>query len=191
MKAEKKSNVLVAMLLWILSLSVLAPLALIIVNAFKTSAEATVMTLTLPEKWQFGNIARIFEEAKVGRTLLNSVFISVLSVSGSVFLGLTAGYALSRRRDRINKAIHALFMMGMIVPTQIIAVIQLMQKLHLMNTYAGIIFVYITMYIPQTIFLSYSFVSTIPKEMDEAAIEKIRANAEMYVALGEEYKEEC
>lgn len=170
MRAEKRSNTIVEILLWILSLTVLAPLALIIVNAFKTAAESTVMTLSFPETWQFGNIAKIFEETKVGRTLFNSVFISVISVSGSVFLGVTAGYALSRRRDRINKAIHALFMMGMIIPTQIIAVIQLMQKLHLMNTYAGIIFAYITMFIPQTIFLSYSFVSTVPREMDEAAI---------------------
>ena len=40
----------------------------------------------------------------------------------------------------------------------------------MMDNYAGLILVYTAMFIPQSVFMVYGFVSTIPKDMDEAAI---------------------
>ena len=58
----------------------------------------------------------------------------------------------------------------MIVPVQIIALIQVLQKLHLMDNYIGLILVYASMFIPQSVFMVHGFVSTVPKDMDEAGI---------------------
>ena len=168
---EKNANMVIAgALLWFLSLIVLIPLLLIAVNSFKTAGESVILTLALPETWQFRNYPEVFANTNIISTFFNSVFISVLSIGGSVFLGATAGYALSRRRDRLNKIIHAYFLVGMIVPVQIIALVQLLQKIRMMNSYAGLIFVYMAMFLPQTVFMTYGFVNTVPREMDEAAI---------------------
>ena len=58
----------------------------------------------------------------------------------------------------------------MIVTVQIIALIQVLQKLHLMDNYIGLILVYASMFIPQSVFMVHGFVSTVPKDMDEAGI---------------------
>lgn len=156
--------------LWLISLVVLLPLLLILVNALKTPAETNVLTLNLPQKWQFVNFIEVFRETNIIHSFFNSLLVTVLSIGLSVFLGTIAGYVLSRNRDSFNNKIYAFFLAGMIVPVQIIALVQVLQVVHMMDNYAGVILVYTAMFIPQSVFMVYGFVSTIPKDMDEAAI---------------------
>lgn len=158
-------------LIWLFSFIVLIPLMLIVVNAFKTSAETNVLRLTLPrEGWQWFNFINIFQETNIIRSFFNSVLVTVVSIGLSVFLGTIAGYVLNRNKDVVNQKIYAFFLAGMIVPVQIIALVQVLQKIKLMDNYIGLILVYTAMFIPQTVFMSYGFVSTVPNDMDEAAI---------------------
>lgn len=156
--------------LWLISLVVLLPLLLILVNALKTPAETNVLTLNLPQKWQFVNFIEVFRETNIIHSFFNSLLVTVLSIGLSVFLGTIAGYVLSRNRDSFNNKIYAFFLAGMIVPVQIIALVRVLQVVHMMDNYAGLILVYTAMFIPQSVFMVYGFVSTIPKDMDEAAI---------------------
>ena len=89
--------------LWILSLIILIPLAAILINSVKTPAETNVLTLALPETWEFGNFSRIFRETNVVRSFFNSTLVTVASIVLSVFLGTIAGYVLSRNMDFWNK----------------------------------------------------------------------------------------
>ena len=57
-------NVLKNVLSWIISLIMLIPLFLIIINAFKSDAEAMTMTLKLPTEWVFTNFAVVIEKRK-------------------------------------------------------------------------------------------------------------------------------
>ncbi|CUN80544.1 carbohydrate ABC transporter permease [Muricomes sp. OA1] len=170
MRAQKIKRTVLAVFMWILSLIVLIPLLLIIINSFKTSAEADIMTLKLPEVWQFANFAVAVAESNIFRTFLNSVLITGVSVLASSILGTMAGYSLSRNRDKINRGVYSYFLLGLVVPVQVIALIQVLQKFRMMDSYAGIIFVYIAMFVPLSVFLAYSFVSSVPKELDEAAV---------------------
>ena len=156
--------------LWLISLVVLLPLLLILVNALKTPAETNVLTLNLPQKWQFVNFIEVFRKTNIIHSFFNSLLVTVLSIGLSVFLGTIAGYVLSRNRDSFNNKIYAFFLAVMIVPVQIIALVQVLQVVHMMDNYAGLILVYTAMFIPQSVFMVYGFVSTIPKDMDEAAI---------------------
>ena len=123
--------------LWLISLVVLLPLLLILVNALKTPAETNVLTLNLPQKWQFVNFIEVFRETNIIHSFFNSLLVTVLSIG---------------------------------LPVQIIALVQVLQVVHMMDNYAGLILVYTAMFIPQSVFMVYGFVSTIPKDMDEAAI---------------------
>ncbi|MDO5423440.1 MAG: carbohydrate ABC transporter permease [Eubacteriales bacterium] len=170
MRAQKIKLRVMEICTWIFSLVVLIPLLLIVVNAFKTPAETAILTLKLPQEWQFSNFSDIFAKTNIVRAFLNSVLITVASVGGSVLLGTTAGYVLSRRRDSFNNKVYAFFLIGMIVPVQIIALVEMLQTIHMMDSYIGMIMVYIGMFIPQTVFLVYGFVGSLPQEMDEAGI---------------------
>lgn len=170
MKARRWRLHLGEVLLWVLSLIILIPLVLIIVNSLKTPAETTVLTLNLPESWEFGNFAEVFRETNIVRSFFNSILITVVSIGLSVFLGTIAGYVLNRNMDFLNKKIYAFFLAGMVVPVQIIALVQVLQKIHMMDSYVGLILVYTAMFIPQTVFMVHGFVTTVPKDMDEAGI---------------------
>lgn len=170
MRAKKIKVFLSGALLWIFSLVILIPLILIIVNAFKTPAETNVLRLTLPEEWQFSNFVNIFQGSNIIRSFFNSLLVTSASICCSVFLGTIAGYVLSRNKDSLNKAIYTFFLAGMIVPVQMIALVQVLQKIRLMDNYFGLIMVYTAMFIPQTVFMVYGFMSTVPKDMDEAAL---------------------
>ena len=61
MNAKTKKLVLTILkniLAWIISLIMLIPLLLIVINAFKPDSEALTLSLKLPEVWDFSNFAR-------------------------------------------------------------------------------------------------------------------------------------
>lgn len=169
-KKTKAKMYALEFVMWAASLVIWIPLILIAVNAVKTPAETNVLTLSLPRSWQFENFAEVFRETSIVRSFFNSVLVTVCSIGLSVFLGTLAGYTLNRNSDGLNKKIYVFFLAGMIVPVQIIALIQVLQKLHLMDNYIGLILVYASMFIPQSVFMVHGFVSTVPKDMDEAGI---------------------
>ena len=169
-KKTKAKMYALEFVMWAASLVIWIPLILIAVNAVKTPAETNVLTLSLPQSWQFENFAEVFRETSIVRSFFNSVLVTVCSIGLSVFLGTLAGYTLNRNSDGLNKKIYVFFLAGMIVPVQIIALIQVLQKLHLMDNYIGLILVYASMFIPQSVFMVHGFVSTAPKDMDEAGI---------------------
>ena len=170
MRAQKVKTVTVAIVLWLLSLVVLVPLLLIVINSLKTPAETNVLRLTIPKTWEFENFARVFKETNIVRSFFNSLLVTCVSIGLSVFLGTMAGYVLSRNRDHGNKVFFWYFLAGMVMPIQMIALVQVLQKIHMMDSYVGLILVYAAMFIPQTVFMVYGFVQEVPKDMDEAAI---------------------
>ena len=170
MKMKKIRLGIFEVILWIFSLLILIPLVVIIINSLKTSAETSVLTLALPKTWEFGNFTRVFKETNVVRSFFNSVLVTLVSIGLSIFLGTIAAYVLNRNADFWNKKIYAFFLAGMIVPLQMISLVQVLQKIHMLDSYAGLIFVYAAMFIPQTVFMVSGFVSSIPKDMDEAGI---------------------
>lgn len=169
-KKTKAKMYALEFVMWAASLVIWIPLILIAVNAVKTPAETNVLTLSFSQSWQFENFAEVFRETSIVRSFFNSVLVTVCSIGLSVFLGTLAGYTLNRNSDGLNKKIYVFFLAGMIVPVQIIALIQVLQKLHLMDNYIGLILVYASMFIPQSVFMVHGFVSTVPKDMDEAGI---------------------
>ena len=63
-----------------------------------------------------------------------------------------------------------LFILGLIVPVAYIPTYLVLDRLHLLDTYLGIILIFTTYGLPQSVFLYVQFAKTIPRELDEAAI---------------------
>ena len=87
MRAQKIKRTVLAVFMWLLSLIVLIPLLLIIINSFKTSAEADIMTLKLPEVWQFANFAVAVTESNIFQDLPEQCPDHRVSVLASSILG--------------------------------------------------------------------------------------------------------
>lgn len=160
----------VNMLAWILSIIMLTPLVLILVNSLKTSQAAQEMSLRLPETIELANYVTVIERGKLGITFINSMTYSIFSVLLCTLTSAMAAFVLSRNRNKTNKIIYFLIVLGMAMPINFIALMKVMQTLAIINKRIGIILLYAAIQTPFNVFLIYSFVSKIPRDIDEAAI---------------------
>jgi len=153
-----------------LSVIVLAPLYLVLINSFKTKSEAARMNLSLPTQWVFSNYPDVFRKAKLLTGFGNSMLYSFASTTAGVLLCAMAAYVLSRKRTKLNNFIYYFFICGLFFPVNYITLVRVFQWMGLTDTRLGVILVFTSAMIPFCVFTIYSFVETIPKELDEAAV---------------------
>lgn len=171
MRAKKiLSNFLANAVVWMISLVVLLPFAVIILNSVKSRAESATMTLKLPEKWLFENFSKVIEQGKLRTSFLNSFTYAFFSVCLIVILVSAASFVLSRNRSKGNQFIYYFILLGIAMPINNVVLMQVMKSLHLINTRFGIILLYAALNIPISLFLSYGYINSIPRELDEAAV---------------------
>ena len=153
-----------------ISLIVIIPLVVLFLNSFKTSAEANKMTLSLPTECVFEKYAMVIEQGKLISSFFNGLLYATCSVVVIVILVSAAAFVISRNQKGINKFLYYFIISGIAMPINNVALMKVMQGFHLVNTRIGIILLYAAINIPLSLFLAYGFISTIPREIDEAAV---------------------
>lgn len=166
----KIKKVLLNLIAIVVSLIIFMPILLIVINAFKADGEAMTMTINLPKQIVTENFALVVEKGKLARSFFNSLLYAGGSTFLAVVMGSMSAYVFSRRRNKSFEALYLYVVLGMVIPVNYVALMKVMQILHLTNSAIGIILLYTAIQTPFTIFLLYGFVSKIPTELDEAAI---------------------
>lgn len=154
----------------LISLIVIIPLVVLFLNSFKTSAEANSMTLSLPKEWVIENYAVVIEQGKLISSFFNGLLYATCSVVLIVILVALAAFVISRNQKGVNRFLYYFIISGIAMPINNVALMKVMQALHIVNTRAGIILLYAAINIPLSLFLAYGFIETIPVEIDEAAV---------------------
>jgi multiple sugar transport system permease protein len=151
----------------------IVPLVVILMAAFKTGPEFnTGHVLDLPRDWtNLDNFRRAFFEGHMLTAFINTTFILVVSVSGTVIIGSMAAYAIDRFDFRGRGLILFLFLLAAIVPavTAQVATFQIVKGLGLFNTRWSAIALFIGTDIV-SIYIFIQFMRGIPRALDEAAI---------------------
>lgn len=164
---------------WILSIAALAvgivfvsPLYLVFVNSVKTVREIYLSPLGLPVEISWNNFGRVMEKIDFGQALKNSLFFVVFGVAGLLVICSMAAYRLARHRTRVNKFVYLLLVSSILVPFQtvMIPLIKIIASIGLYNTRIGVLLAYYGYGIPFAVFLFYGFLSSIPREIEEAAL---------------------
>jgi multiple sugar transport system permease protein len=112
------------------------------------------------EVWQAGPFDRYF---------LNSVIVVTLVLAGNIVFCTMAGYAFARHRIPGGRLLFFLVISMIMLPKQVILVplYILMQKLHLIDTYAALTLPFTAD--PFNIFLIRQFLLSVPPDCEEAA----------------------
>ena len=164
---------------WILSIAALAvgivfvsPLYLVFVNSVKTVREIYLSPLGLPVEISWNNFGRVMEKIDFGQALKNSLFFVVFGVAGLLVICSMAAYRLARHRTRVNKFVYLLLVSSILVPFQtvMIPLIKIIASIGLYNTRIAVLLAYYGYGIPFAVFLFYGFLSSIPREIEEAAL---------------------
>ncbi|HAE75255.1 MAG TPA: carbohydrate ABC transporter permease [Alphaproteobacteria bacterium] len=118
----------------------------------------------------FDNYIKLFESG-FGNYILNSLFICLLAVSISTVIAVVTAYIFSRKNFRGKKWFMSTVLAGQMFPWIILItpLFIMFASLGLMNSYTGMVFIYIAISIPFSIYLLLGYLQSIPKELDEAA----------------------
>jgi len=148
------------------------PLIWLFINSFKDNSEIFVNPWGLPSSWSLRNYIKSFQIGNIGICFINSVFITTVSVTIGVMLSCMASYGITRIKWKMSKFVYSLFLVGISIPpfAVIVPLFAMFNWLKIINTYAAIILVHIVFSFPISIFILSGFFSTIPRELEEAAI---------------------
>jgi multiple sugar transport system permease protein len=123
----------------------------------------------LPHSPTVDNYREWFVALRIGTFFRNSAIVAVVTVLGNLLFCSMVGYALAKLEFAGKRVLFALVMTTLMVPGVVtfVPMFVVVAKLHLINTYAGLILPFLTS--PLGVFLMRQFMRSIPDSLIEAA----------------------
>ncbi|MDE6737532.1 MAG: carbohydrate ABC transporter permease [Lachnospiraceae bacterium] len=172
---DKKVNT-PAMILLILGLStIIFPLYLTVVIAFKQPSEMTNSIsgiLSLPKVWSLNNFREAMRITNFWHSLRNSLLITLLTVGLSIAVHSLMGYALGRNKahSKFYSFVYLFIVSGMFVPFAILMMPIAKQTAELgLANWFGVVVLYVVFYMPMNVLLYSGYLVNIPIALEEAA----------------------
>ena len=163
---------IVQLLMTIVAVIFLFPVFIIINYSFKTKRELYLSNpLSLPESFQLDNYQKAFKKLNMTTTYFNTILYTVVAVAILALLCGVTAWAIARCSHKLFRFLYIYFLIGILLPYQalFLSIFIVGNKLGLVDTRPGIIFMYVATGMSFGIFLMNSFMSTIPIELEEAA----------------------
>ena len=172
MRKGKIADNVLKILVLILSLVFISPLYVALVNAFKSYEEIVKHPLSLPFHFTLKNLKDAFSSAHIAQLYYTSTLITVVSVVLIIFFSSMASYVLAKRSNKIYKYLYLFFLIGIMVPGQLVVIpsLKTLQFLHLLHTLPGLYLFYVGGYTSMGVFLYVEFIKTIPDSIEESGI---------------------
>lgn len=148
----------------------LLPLVWMVSAAFKPLNEIIRTPPTwIPMHPTLANFAEAFQQFSFGRYIWNSLWTTFIIVVSVLLTSATGGYALSKFQFPGRDVIFVVLLSSLMIPfqTRMIPLYQMMVKMHLVNTYTGVVFPFL--FDAMGIFLMRQFMLGLPDELSEAA----------------------
>lgn len=126
---------------------------------------------SFPREFTLDNFRAAWTIGNLNQYLVNSFIITIPALIGTLSLSSLVGYTLSQYKFKGNMFIYLLFLSGMLLPFQIllVPVFRLSNALGIYDSYFGLIMIHIVFQMGFCSFFLTNFMSTIPKDLAEAA----------------------
>jgi len=151
----------------------LVPFAFIVVNALKDVVESSDRSFALPTTWHlWDNLVEVLStrDYMLVTAFINSILLTVGSVTLLVVFGAMVGFVLQRRPSRWTNIINFFVLAGLIIPPAVVPTIWVLQGLDLFKTLHGLILIEVAYGLSFSVLLFRAFIATVPRELDEAAV---------------------
>lgn len=152
---------------------VVYPLVWLLLGSFKTQDEfLNQPTWALPSQWNFGNYVDAWTTGNLATYVQNSLIAVVPSLFLIILFGVAAGFALEVMIWKGRNAILLTFLVGIMVPGQMILLplFTAYFQLHLTGSLWPLIITYTASGLPLTVFMMASYFRAVPREVFEAAV---------------------
>lgn len=181
MKAQKTRTAIWEIIGIVLTLAVLTPFFLVVINAAKTSADIVISPLSLPESWGqlLANLNHVIHNDSFNywRSFFSSLFITAVSLVLLTLFSSMAAWVLCRSKTKWSDFIFMAFVAAMVIPFQVVMLPLLSTfrraseffGIPMLQSYRGIIFAYLGFGGSMTLFILHGFIKNVPYELEEAA----------------------
>ncbi|MDO5336857.1 MAG: carbohydrate ABC transporter permease [Eubacteriales bacterium] len=128
--------------------------------------------LVWPEKIQWNNYYLAFRDGNFLHYLKNSLLINTLAVILVLAISIMAAFACTRMYWKLKGLVAMLLVMGMMIPIHatLLPNYVIYDRLGITDTIWALLIPYIAFSLPQGYFLTSSFMDSIPRELEEAAL---------------------
>ena len=172
---DSRSNIVLTILLVLGCVTILFPLYMTIIIAFKSPSEMTNDingALSLPQSFSLDNFAEAMRVTDFWHSLGNSIIITAATIILSLVIHSMAGYAIGRNMSRKKgfKLVYFYIVSGMFVPFAILMMPLVKQTANLgLDNMVGVIILYTVFYMPMNVMLYSGYMKNVPMSMEEAA----------------------
>ena len=153
---------------------VLLPFFWMLKSSLQTDTEIMkIPPLWLPTQLSLQSYQRAVTITPFARYIVNSLFVSAVTTMVSVILASMAGYVLARHKFPGATALLVFFLFTQLIPsiTRVFPVYFMLQRLHLLNSYIGLIIAYVSFSLPYGVLMLQGYFRTsYPHELEEAAL---------------------
>ena len=174
-KVKEKFNWPVTILLILGLITVIFPLYMAVVIAFKQPSQMTnsiTGILSLPKSWSLANFSEAMRVTDFWHSLLNSILITVVTVVLSILIHSLLGYAIGRNKgkSKFYNFAYLYVVSGMFVPFAILMMPLVKQTAQMgIANVVGVIILYVVFYMPMNLLLYAGYLKNIPVALEEAA----------------------
>jgi multiple sugar transport system permease protein len=158
---------------WTIVLAVVFPLIWMIVTSVKPQSELFSIPPTLmPEAITFEHYRRLLTDSPFLQYFRNSMILAVTTTVVVVVVGALGAYSLVRFKYRGRETLATLVLFTYLMPSVVLVIplYLMMAKLGLTNTLASLVIAYTTFALPYALWLLRSFMSSIPVDLESAAL---------------------
>ena len=140
----------------------------LIPNAYVLPSEPQI----IPKQFYFGNYVAVWEGEDFGRYFLNSVFVTCITTVLTLIIASMSAYGFARLNFPGKNIIFNVYVYSLMIPAILALVSQftVLQRLNLVNTYAGLIVLYVSGGVAGNTFFLKGFFETIPRALEESVI---------------------
>jgi len=166
------SSVVIQVICVAFTVTVLIPVLWSFTSAFRGSIDFFMNPFGVPSPWKYQNFIYVWTQSNVALYFRNSVFVTTVTVVSIILVSAMASYAISRLAFRGRVGLLFLFIGGLFIPAALLLLplYLVLSDFNLLDSYAGLVLVYIAYSLPFTVFVLVPFFNVIPEDLEEAAV---------------------
>jgi raffinose/stachyose/melibiose transport system permease protein len=148
------------------------PFIWLVFNSFKSTFELYNDPFGLPKEFRIQNYIDAWRLASMGRLSVNSLIVAAASTVLAMVVASTCAFALSRFDFRVKSLVWAYILFGFLMPdsVRLLPLAIFTRKIGVYDSLPGLILIYSARGLPWNAFFLASFMETIPRELEEAAV---------------------
>jgi raffinose/stachyose/melibiose transport system permease protein len=147
------------------------PVIWTLTNSVKSTADLYSAPWNLPNPLHFENVAHAWVQGQLGQAFLNSVYVTVVSVSLILLFAVPAAFGFARLKLPLPAVLGLAILVPLMLPSEIVMVplFVMFRVIGLLNTREGLIAIEVASGVAFATVVLTTFFRSVPRDLEDAA----------------------